>query len=285
MRTALCFHGISTGTNKQQNGSISVSFKECVPYFLDNIVNPNDNVDIFVHTWGDESKEDIENMYNPVKSKYQESIYPNFKHPYAHFDYEPNVQKKIQSVYSRWYSFKEVIDLKKQHEKENNFTYDCVMVCRFDMVFYKPIIFSDLDLDKFYVSNWHYNWTKNKKFFGYPECWLFSNTENINKYATMYDRLDEYMVDGGEYEKFIVNEVGEPLHTKVSSHALTRWHLYKCGLIKKERFLGLEYETWSLLRKISSRTNPHKKLFDTIYKDCDTPLDVSNHPRSQINVE
>jgi len=282
---ALCFHGIASGTNQQQNQNISVNFKDAVPYFLDNIVNINDEVDVFVHTWGSAAKEEIEEAYKPKLSKYQEPIFPNFKHPYSHFDFENNIQRKIQGIYSRWHSFKEVVNLKTQHEKENNFLYDCVMVCRFDMVFYRPIIFSRLDMDKFYVSHWHYNWTQNKKFFGYQECWVFSNTENINKFATLYDHLDEYMVDNGELENFVVNEVGEARAAKVSSHIISRWHLYTRGLIEKERFLGLEYETWSLLRKIGVRTNKHKPFLDSFVKNYDLSFDPSAHPRASVGTK
>ena len=54
-------------------------------------------------------------------------------------------------------------------------------------------------------------------------------------------------------------------------------------LIKKERFLGLEYETWSLLRKSHLKgSNPYRGFFDQFYEDYDIPMDCRDHSRSQI---
>ena len=79
----------------------------------------------------------------------------------------------------------------------------------------------------------------------------------MDLHASVFDHLGEYLEEGGEFEKFIVEKVKEPKETRISSHAISRWHPIKMGYIQQERFFGLEYETWNLARRLQVRKNAH----------------------------
>ena len=66
--------------------------------------------------------------------------------------YNPPKNLKQQN-YSQWYSRMKSVDLKKEYEKENNFKYDYVMICRFDVMFFTDIIFENFDNRYFYFTS------------------------------------------------------------------------------------------------------------------------------------
>ena len=72
------------------------------------------------------------------------------------------------------------------------------------------------------------------EWFGYPNTddgllgmWFFSNSENINKFATVYDCLDEYSLPG--------NCPPDSSGT-LSAHQQCLYHLEKIGLKDKLKF-------------------------------------------------
>ena len=57
--------------------------------------------------------------------------------------------------------------------------------------------------------------------------WFFSNTENMNKFVTLYDCLDEYSLPG----RCPYNDDGE-----ISVHYQCLYHLEQIGLVDKLKF-------------------------------------------------
>ena len=138
MKIALCLQGLSTGKNDKGN---PVSFAESFKSIQNNIINLN-NADVFIHTWNTDphSSKIILEEYKPIKSLFQSQIFFDLPIHLKHLFPEDAVGNlnpmKYHSIKSRWYSQMKSIELKEQYEKENNFTYDFVMISRFDC-FYK----------------------------------------------------------------------------------------------------------------------------------------------------
>lgn len=215
MKVALCLQGLSVGNNDKGD---PVEFlnagKSIKSYIIDN------DVDVFIHTWNtdNDSISKIKNLYKPKKSIFEKQIM---------FD---DTNTKYHSIKSRWYSQMKSIELKKQYEKENNFTYDFVMVSRFDCMFYVNIDFYSLDYTKFYVSNW----MKPHSYIGFLDYWFIANSSNMNLFGDLYNKLDEYLFE----------------ETQLSNHVLSKHHVEKLGLTDNVSYIlapGRDFELNRLL--------------------------------------
>ena len=176
--------------------------------------------DVFVHTWWDNSmsnkkmelpttlsygrtyywKEDtidiIKKFYDPVVLLYEPQIIFN---PFSDVNYE---LARPSNVHSMFFSIQRSNQLKIKYEKENNFSYDIVIRCRFDI----DIIKFDIDL---------YNLSMD-----YLNCYAMgdspnsdlaiSSSKNMNVYSSLYNNFEKYRQDG--WKQF----VGE---------GLTKYHL------------------------------------------------------------
>ena len=148
MKVAFCLSGLAGGVN-DKHGGLKVDYNIAYDYYQKHIFEHND-VDVFIHTWSVDFEKPIMKLYNPKKSIFQEQIM---------FDDKPS---RKHSIYSRWYSTEKVIELKKSYELENNFSYDCVFLTRFDLAFFSDILFKDYDLNHFFAPHW----TKYKNILG-----------------------------------------------------------------------------------------------------------------------
>ena len=181
-----------------------------------NIVEPND-VDLFVFSWHTDFENEFNKFLKPTSLKLEEQIdFEIFEHLRGAED------KRVNAHLSRWYGFKEVINLVNEHEKQHSFEYDLVLNSRFDVCWNRPFDFNKLDTDKFHIP-WHpdipnYGWP-----FGSPEILdhvYASNSKNMKLYSTMYDELENYTLPGNC-----------PSWRTISHHFLMVWHLRELGLL------------------------------------------------------
>lgn len=211
MKTALCLHGLAGGKNDR---GVPVDWNKIVySLYKTHILDTND-VDVFLHTWTVDLKDELTRLYNPRKSVFEKQIM---------FDQEPT---KKHSVYSRWYSLKKTVELKREYEKKHHFTYDCVMITRFDLAFFKDVRFEEFDMNYFYVSNWEV-----RPSIGVNDLWFFSNSDFIDTFSTLYDHLDSYLIS---YE--------------LSNHVLAKHHLEKQGLFHKAKRVFYGHQDFALAR-------------------------------------
>ncbi len=116
-------------------------------HYKRHIIDKND-VDVFIHCWDRELEEKTLELYNPVKSVFEEQIY--FDIP----DYVKGEKARKNNHYSRWYSNKMANQYRREHEIENGFEYDFVMTTRFDLAFETDVIFDNFDNQYFYSGKW-----------------------------------------------------------------------------------------------------------------------------------
>mgnify|MGYP003969227225 CR=1 FL=1 len=273
-KIAICLYGISRNVDLR---GIAIDWRSS--FFLSEKIFNNPNaaaqIDFFIHTWSAQEKDDLIRSFSPKKISVEKSIFPNYElPPFAHnLDYQNsngyNIWQKIQALYSRWDSEGKSLVMKQEYEKEQNFKYDFVLSCRFDLVFHSFFPFDVLERDKLYISNWHLFREDRGKWFAYPDAWFLSGTEIMDKHAKLFHHLDEYLNPSGDYYKYITQNLGRPAHEYISSHGLVRWHAINSGYVDKERMIGLEYETWNLFRKSHIRKNPHWSPTHDINKPMD----------------
>lgn len=194
MKIALCFSGQPRYLDE---GYLQIYKNILVKY----------NVDIFVHTWWDEKMSNkqmtlnsllsygrkyiwkpntlelIEKYYSPKKILHQHQI--EFE-TYSNVNYELCTPKNVHSMF---YSIEKSNQLKSDYEIENNFVYDAVIRCRFDIQFNKFEV-DLLDIDLNYINCYNLS-------YGFPnDQFAISTSKNMNKYSSVYSNLEKYQKDG-----------------------------------------------------------------------------------------
>lgn len=158
MKIALCYHGIAKGSNFKEGG-LPVGYAKEFESIKENLiqVNKNHQFDIFLHSWSIESQYEVISKMNPKSFLFESSKV--FK-KITFFKYIKEYTKKflgksyeftrLNNIYSRWNSFYKVCNLVKNSNEE----YDVIIVTRFDMFLFKPLLLDELSLDKFYSGDW-----------------------------------------------------------------------------------------------------------------------------------
>jgi hypothetical protein len=229
MKVALCFYGL-VGSKANKNGA-GESLDPAIAYNLNNdnlIVNNNKSghdVDVFIHSWSHEKRDELIKLYQPKSHLIEKQIdFPDSKNIAYNRDFSEKLSMLVSAVktplgvsclladnkkeafraYSRWYSNKTVLELKKEYEQENDFEYDCVMVMRLDVGFYSQFNFSELDMNNFYASNWNISPTQeNNNIYdqenhnvgkGFLDFWFISNSKSMDKFSKLYEHITSYHV-------------------------------------------------------------------------------------------
>jgi len=191
MRTALCLSG-PVGflyTNKRSyTWERDIDYRIGYEHYKKHLFDVNDNVDVFIFSWSTDYEDRLDEIYKPKKSKYAEQI-----------DFKPEMKKqstkdkwctRFNHKVSRWYGFKQVIQLKSEFEKENNFEYDWVISSRFDEAFMSDLVLEHYPRDGSIYFPWNANFMTHR-----PRCleyFYFSDSLGMNKYSTLYDNWEEY---------------------------------------------------------------------------------------------
>jgi len=269
MRVAYCLYGRSSG-EVEKYGGLPIGFKKGYESFRKHFFNVNDDVDVFIHTWGNNYEKEIKDFYKPVKSIFEKQIVFDRPGFFSNFFYKnsKHLNKKPfyrQNTISRWYSTKKVVDLKKQYEKEMCFRYDCVFLTRFDVVFFTDIIFKEFDMNNFYVGDcfslfnpdgdklpisiYYYaernininRYHKEKGDYtpngdnGIVDYWFFSGSKIMDSFSELYDFLNDY------FDKRLL-----------SNHDLSLYHLRRLkdyGILANIVPIFYDYEDYSLVRR------------------------------------
>ena len=213
MKIAFCLHG-NIGmlyTHKRQyEWSQYVDYRIGYEHFKKHVFNTNDHVDVFIHSWNNEFEKDITNLYNPKKALFEKQ-----KTFGAEWGDKVGATRK-EHMFSRWYSAKESLRLKKEYEENNNFTYDYVISTRFDLLFLKDLNFNLFkDNTLLYVPFNNNYMTHNPRIVDY---FFFSNSKNMDQYI------------GGLYDWLLPRLKRKDQQGKTDSHTDSMVFANKCGL-------------------------------------------------------
>tara|TARA_R110002020_G_scaffold22803_9_gene76626 strand:+ start:29 stop:766 length:738 start_codon:yes stop_codon:yes gene_type:complete len=226
MKIAFCLVGIVGYFEKYGVGK-PIDPKIAYEYNKKNIFDVNDNVDVFMHSWSTDFKDDLVKIYEPKKYLIEEQI-----------DFKQN-DIRLNSIKSRWYSTKEVIRLKSEYEKENNFEYDFVMLYRFDSCFLKNLNFGELDNRYFYSPHSSKDNCEPYTVSDGSDCtclgresindqWFFSNSKYMNEFSKLYDNWESYGIH--------------------NPHSECIFHIKKLGLGDKIRYIFIGEQDFDVVR-------------------------------------
>jgi hypothetical protein len=273
MKIALCFHGYFLNS-----GGMNAAFASWE--YLRRKVYSHGKIDVFFHCWdqGDEARDMIKNMYDPIKVQYETQ--KDFKEEIKSlnqawfdegFDRDSTMYKgnSIFQTLSFLYSRKRALELKSEHEEENNFKYDVVILARTDIgtrgkehkqkhhvtnIHFDP----NLDMQQMHVAYWDQtNW-------GYPDHWFYSNSKNMDILGTAYDKIQKYYSPDSDYVQSVTtgwfdsnaedefsNEQMKPIDQRsqnlvvfdrwqcIDNHKLYKWFFKDVGLYEKTNFIDI----------------------------------------------
>lgn len=245
MRIALCFHGLSHGQNTLKDyGSVLDPKKDnevpnTIKSFKKNIIEINDNVDVFFHTWIN----DIDKI-KKVVSQYKPKLYSYEPQKLFNPFYNDELTKSWISDYnafhsskylpiihfnprycSKWYSLYTANFLKSTYEKMKGFKYDFVIHCRFDLQWNIPLIFAEYDKNYIYSA-------KTEKCFQLDDSWIFGNSDDMDIIASLYERIYDYLIFSGKTYKVALKTAGLGI-CHVGTHEMLLYHTKKSGIFPK----------------------------------------------------
>ncbi|MBT4209043.1 hypothetical protein HOE22_12005 [Candidatus Woesearchaeota archaeon] len=185
--------------SKKSNIDNLVEVNPKLSYFsiMEKIVEPNDyNVDFFIHTWNDNRKDELNKLYQP-KSIVAEPQDPFDKGELDDFGikYRNGMRHNNRfRCYSKFNATYKVLKLVREYELKNDFKYDVVLTTRLDVIYNSVLNFSDYDLNKLWIGDWHIRGgvsTKER----FNDIIYFSNSDIMNGYVTEYKNINKFSQD------------------------------------------------------------------------------------------
>tara|TARA_R100000152_G_C6781573_1_gene216365 strand:+ start:4587 stop:5366 length:780 start_codon:yes stop_codon:yes gene_type:complete len=253
MKTAVYLSGF---TNRMQ---------ETYPYLKKYILDPL-QADLFFFGYENDqhSTDNILETYQPIRhsirkfdKEIETEIYDRYlaSHDNAKLsDLNKHITRHPSPIplMSQFYNLLKCNELKRQKEKEENFTYDVVIRIRSDMFFCRSIKsdikHSDEKLDTHIFSNDSWDWLG-----GYTDAFAFGNSKNMDTYCSFFDSIAKYILDD---------------QIKLHPETLLKHHFTKTNLV---RHIVKPCWWWSI--EDFSRPNPSlnhaekkKPIFE--WRDC-----------------
>jgi len=268
MKVAVCLHGLARGSSVQADGAFAENYSTLLKKIR--------GADIFIHSWDEDIKRHLVKRFSPVDSFFESQ--KNFSEEISLFrgvQFHDNTginQGDLFKTLSFLYSRKKSVQLKTQHEKNNNFKYDVVLVSRFDVGYHNNGLNKTshlnfdpaLDMSKIYQAYW------DQTNAGASDHWFYSNSENINYLSTLYDKLPEYLDTYSKYTNLcnrgwpLSNELNEfsgelfknqrsknlcqyvnGENVLINNHSLYKFHLMENNLWENNRSIFLNKNLWN----------------------------------------
>jgi hypothetical protein len=192
MRVALCLHGVvgNLYTNKQQLAwSNDVDYRIGLEHYRRHLFAVNDCVDVFIHSWSTEYADRLTRDYRPVRQNFQTQIDFKQESPARNF------------LKSRWYSTQAVVELKRKYEQDQGFTYDWVMLSRFDLALLRDLDFAKYDRKVFYAARHATSGSQTND--GFCDLFFFANSPDIDRFASLYNVWEEYRIFDAHEESYV----------------------------------------------------------------------------------
>lgn len=210
MKIAMCLYGLVGGKGGKDGAGGDIPFEKCYNKYKKHIIGKN-YVDVFIHSWSKHLEDEIVDLYKPKLYKFQEQeMFEKEIDMPARFSKVPRDKRKgyrFRSL-SRWCSVEQSLKLKSLYEHNNNFKYDCVIITRFDTLFFVDVDFSKYDLKYLYASHWNspqnspYNRGKkadrinrSERANAFLDMWFFSNSTTMDVFAKVYEGVRDGKYD------------------------------------------------------------------------------------------
>jgi hypothetical protein len=241
MKIALCIHGLFDSlTDSSSKGS------DGYQHIKKNILDKGD-VDVFIHSWELDKKEQIEDLYQPKKSRFepQKDFNPLIRSRDLHL--LQGCPRPPFSVLSHLYSVNQAINL----AYEENQKYDIVIKARFDLgrinrmtsgpgrnnpYPVQCINFStDIIPNSIHMADWqHFK-------MGPADMWFYGDYNVMKHFTNLYTDLESDMNIGGEFHRFAYSIEGNPGDLS-NAIAFYKWWMIKRGIWENSTKLMTHWE-------------------------------------------
>jgi len=214
MKIAILLRGITYIENYiYGNTTYTIDFHDTYKSFINNIIEPYNNLgystDIFIITYDNKYKDEILNIYKPVK--------------YIFNEYDDTYNGRLPGDIGARVLLKQWMDginLIETYEIENNINYDFYIITRPDLYFYENI--NDLKIDyncvnfPFFHMNGHI-FSSEDNWIGFPN----NKKENIKYCINLQDEINNtdtthaigrHLINMGETVNYIYGEKGDGAH-------------------------------------------------------------------------
>jgi len=240
MKIALCLSGYFGNTSDTSDAVSGY-------YYIKKKLLSKYDVDVFIHSWDLGNQAKAVELYRPTEKLFE--LQKDFSSDLSRLDENYFFGKDGQyyhnsmfKTFSVSYSRKASVLLKRQYEIKNNFTYDCVVMTRFDLgqrgkehkqKYYATNFNFHEKLDMNYIYSAYWDQLNH----GFADHWFFSNSKNMDKVSCLHDKLVEYYTPGSEYVKKVtegwpdsdvVNEFSNEFYSPSKSNNLKTWNLNGC---------------------------------------------------------
>ena len=193
-------NGSYTPTGKKANidNLIEANPKLSYDSIMEKVVRPNTGgVDFFIHTWNVDRKDDLYDLYKP-KSIVAEPQDPFDKGELKEFGMKYHSGMRVNNrfrCYSKFNATYRVLKLVREYELKNNFKYDVVLTTRLDVIYNSILNFSDYDLNKLWIGDWHIRGGIRHQNERFNDIIYFSNSDIMNGYVTEYKNINKFSQD------------------------------------------------------------------------------------------
>ena len=232
MRVALLLSGLCEGqpAGDGNKAITTTDWKLCYANIIETLVSPY-QADVFVHTWASAGVQNMLNAYHP--KDYTVESPPTFNKFFSQEttqQHSGDFQAFSKSAYSpltyvpgrtfnQMYGMEKACFLKRKYEVQNNFKYDMVIRCRFDLKFNVPI---KLEANKLSFMTWESTAP------GVVDMFFAGPTKDMDTICSVYDHMYELYLDN-EFSDGLKQSGFGCLHL-YSSHAMLRYYLCQQGL-------------------------------------------------------
>jgi len=202
MNLAVCFFGKVGGKKGKDEVGGKNDPSESVKEILRYAKATTDNVDVFIHSWSEDDKDNLIKICKPKLYKFQEQIRFNTKYSdyplseacflgdSAEESFDAMVSDLVFRSKSRWYSQAKSLELMQIYSNDNNKQYDMVLQVRLDLIFITnpfPISYS---MDKLYLA--YKKKTREKR---REDLYFISGQEIALKFQDISNSYDKYHID------------------------------------------------------------------------------------------
>ena len=200
VKIALCLCGLTGNINNYGIGSC-LNNEFAYNHYKKHILNINKNVDVFIHSWSVNSKEEIIKLYKPVDQQFEPQEFFNRDSEYI------QINKEFFCVESRVNSILRCLALVKNHESKCKFKYDYIFVSRFDIALLSDILFEKLPKNRLVISHWNDRGKKNNHLFGIYDMWFIGNTDILYNYFLTCNENYQLTKSAHIFWRLIINKI------------------------------------------------------------------------------
>ncbi len=218
------------------------------PYIKSNIIDSNENVDVFIHCWlgnpgekydsggwidtdiiEDNLVESIQDLYKPQRWIFEPQRYDLLPRSVEEYSTKNTTDAPVFNQFSMFYSRYQANQLKRLHELYRGFTYDGVFHTRFDCAPLNPIVYQENN------SINSCDICRNPEVIS--DYLLWGSSQNMDKIGNIYTEMDRFW-----NEKNVLMCGENMLMASIEENSLkTEKHKIGCFLVRDDKFINREF--------------------------------------------